>query len=86
MSSFPDVCRDSGGKSEPCEPHGGICRVPARVDNHGVVERDFAAEREVHPLPVVVLPDADMRVGQPDEDVGRGVAHAEHIELRHRAI
>ena len=78
-----DVGRDGGRESEPCEPDGRICRIPASVDRHRVLERDLAAEGKVHPVPVVVLRDPDVRVGQPDEDVGRGVAHAEHVVLRH---
>ena len=75
----PDVGCDGGREAEAREADGGVGRVPTGLDRPGVLEWDLAAEGEVHPMPVVVLPDADVRVGQPDEHIGGGVTHTQHV-------
>ena len=79
----PDMGSECGREAEARETDRGVGRVSAGVDRHGVLEGDLAPEGEVHPVPVIVLPNADVGVGQPDEHIGGRVSHAEHVEVRH---
>ena len=79
----PDVRGDRCGQAKTRKADGGVGGIAARLHRECVVEWDLPAEGEVHPVSVLVLPEADMPVGQADEDIGRCVAHAQHVQLRH---
>ena len=60
-----------------------VCRVPAGLHGVRVVEGNLASVGEVEPMSVVVVPGPDVGIGQPDEDIRRRIADAEHVVWGH---
>ena len=78
-----DMGGQCGREAQAGHSDGGVGRVPTRLDGEGVLEGDLAAERQLNEGAPFVGPGADLCGGQPDEDVGRGVAHAQDVDRRH---
>ena len=70
-------------QSESRESHSGVRRISPRLDGQRVVERHLAAGGEIEPAAVLELMDADVRMREADEHVGRGITDAEHVRRLH---